>query len=778
MTRVGAPQRRRVAANGRDTGSVLPLVLVLMVIGALVVLPLMNYAITVMRAGEVESDKTRSLEYARAGLRTALTSTASLYDNCGGFAGDVPRNLASIDLAGVSSTCQVVGTTNYLSNDQVPFHLATLQIDQPIPPELEDPRNYTNPSAAPDDEDLWQPDRSPNPAVGTVWVPNLPVRPEIDRTTPARGDGDYSRAMSFGTCDVYFPGTYTEPVAVRGPRPTYFVSGVYYFESTITFEGGADVVVGAGETEGCTGDIDALNYVSNPPESTLISGVGATFVFGHEGQFIVDNSGGAVDVVMNQRYADDSEEGALPSDGVSIMTVNGDLDDGDPTGDVLPLFVDDVLATLPANVTVNGEIVNVADDGYVPSVHTPEPIPPEAPAAPSVAEYISATCSNPTNCADKAAAFLSWATPDDNGFVITDYVVEVRSKRRNQSSYGSWSPTPCPLDAPWATGAAARVSCTVQGLNGYSNPGLSSNESDYQFRVTAVSYGGSSDPGPESPGDTRIYARPYSGGIAVDPLLSVADPVQPINDLGSPTTNFADGKLISWNPVGEPSDSGGLPIDGYRVVATPVGPNPGGHPLVECSANWDQTSCLLPADDPDTPAPAFEGLVRGAPYRITMHAINELGESSLPPSPPPTLVFLDGLSDSEVDALPPYTPPPPPPTPAIYRTPPAIIEVVASSASPIQLDIAGYVSMPQGRIELDGGSSAEQHAMRLTGGAVTARIDVANLGTNSRIEFENPSTQKTILIVTTVNGDYDARAEAVVQVNANGGWALNSWEAE
>ena len=766
------PRRRQVSPDGRDAGSVLPMVLVLMVIGALVVLPVMNYAITVMRAGEVESDRTRSLEYARAGLRTALTSTAALYDNCGGFAGDVSRSLASIDLPGVSSTCQVVGTTNYLSSDQVPFHLAALQIDQPIPPELDDPRNYSNPSTAPDDEDLWQVDRSPNPAVGTVWVPNLPVRPEVNRTSPARGDGDYSRPMSFGTCDVYFPGTYTEPVVVSGPRPTYFVSGVYYFESTITFEGGADVVVGAGETEGCTSDIDALNYVSNPPESTLISGVGATFVFGHEGQFIVDNSGGAVNVVMNQRYADDSEEGALPSDGVSIMTVNGDLDDSNPTGDVLPLFVDDVLATLPANVTVSGDIVNVADDGYVPSVHTPEPIPPEAPAAPSVSEYISATCSSTTNCADKAAAFLSWTAPDDNGFVITDYIVEVRSKQRNQSSYGSWSPTPCPLDVPWATGAAMRTSCTVQGLNGYSTPGLSSNESDYQFRVTAVSYGGSSDPGPESYGDTRIYARPYSGGIAVDPLLSVADPMQPINDFGSPTTNFADGKLISWNPVSEPSDSGGLPIDGYRVVATPIDTT---YPPVECTANWDQTSCLLAADDPDTPA-SFEGLVRGAEYDVTLHAINELGES--PAGSPRSLVFLDGLTDPQVDALVLSTPPPPPAAPAIYRTPPAIIDVVASSASPIELDIAGYVSMPQGRIEIDGGSSPDQHAVRLTGGAVTARIDVANLGTNSRIEFENPSTQKTILIVTTVNGDYDARAEAVVQVNANAGWALNSWEAE
>ena len=41
---------------------------------------------------------------------------------------------------------------------------------------------------------------------------------------------------------MYFPGTYTNPVTIDGP--TYFASGIYYFEDTVLINGGADVVVG------------------------------------------------------------------------------------------------------------------------------------------------------------------------------------------------------------------------------------------------------------------------------------------------------------------------------------------------------------------------------------------------------------------------------------------------------------------------------------------------------------------------------------------------------
>ena len=749
-----------------DRGSVLPLVLVLMVVGSLVVIPLLQYAVTVMRAGEVESDKARSIEYARAGLRTALVSTEALYENCGLFAGDSPRTVASVDLAGVTTTCRVVATANYLDPTEVPFHLATVQIDQPIPADFSGPFNYTNPATAPDGEAAWHADRSVEREALKVWVPNLPVRPDSDRTTPAQGDDDYSRPMSFGTCDVYFPGTYREPVVVSGPRPTYFVSGIYYFERTITFEDGAEAVVGDGETEGCTSDIDALNYVSNPPDSSLISGVGATFVFGDEGRLVADNSSGPVSVVFNQRYADDTEEGALPSDGVSIMTVNGDLDDANPTGDVLPLFVDDVLATFPANVTVAGEIVNVAGDGYVPSVHTPEPFPPDQPSAPTATPYQSGSCNSSATCADKGAAYLSWAAPADNGFVIDEYLVELRSRPGNGGTWGDWEPATCPIDPPAVPGAPVRRACTVQGLNGYG--GNNATARRYQFRVIAVNLGGQSDPSTES-NEVRPDARP-SG---VDDALAVPDAFRVANNLGNSSTNYRNGKLISWTAPTAPGNTGGLPVLSYRVVATPSGANPSGHPIVECTSTWESVECLLPADDGAT-APV-DGLVRNQSYDVVVHATNALGESA--PGTPRSLTFLNGLDDTQVANLPLYEPPPPPPAPLTLRVPDPIIDVRATSADPIELRVAGYVSIPQGRIALDGGGSPTAHRVGILGGAVAARIDAANLAPGFEVGLDNPTTQKTILLRTTVDGDYDARAEAVLQVNANFGWALNSWEA-
>jgi hypothetical protein len=170
-----------------------------------------------------------------------------------------------------------------------------------------------------------------------------------------------------------------------------------------------------------------------------------------------------------------------------------------------------------------------------------------------------------------------------------------------------------------------------------------------------------------------------------------------------------------------------------------------------------------------------EGLVRNQGYSVVVHASNALGES--PPDTPRTFTYLSGLTNAQVAALPLYSPPPPPPTPPTLRVPDAIIDVQAAGSNPIDLRVAGYVSIPQGRIALDGGSSPAAHRVHILGGAVAARIDVANLGPNFAVGLDNPTTQKTLLLTTTVDGAYDSRAEAVLQVNANFGWALNSWEA-
>ena len=104
---------------------------------------------------------------------------------------------------------------------------------------------------------------------------------------------------------------------------------MYYFQNTVTVAAGADVVVGMGRHLGCTTDQEAVFYAVNAPAVHTISGLGATFVFGHDavrdtdGRLIVTNEGGSTRLRFNQRYVAEEDAGGQPSFGVSIASVNG-----------------------------------------------------------------------------------------------------------------------------------------------------------------------------------------------------------------------------------------------------------------------------------------------------------------------------------------------------------------------------------------------------------------------------------------------------------------------
>ena len=67
-----APQPVEPSGGDEDQGSILILVLLFMIVGAMVVVPLMDYAMTVLKANSVLSDKTKRVEAVKAGLRVAL----------------------------------------------------------------------------------------------------------------------------------------------------------------------------------------------------------------------------------------------------------------------------------------------------------------------------------------------------------------------------------------------------------------------------------------------------------------------------------------------------------------------------------------------------------------------------------------------------------------------------------------------------------------------------------------------------------------------------------
>ena len=193
---------------------------------------------------------------------------------------------------------------------------------------------------------------------------------------------------------MYFPGTYPDPVVLDGP--TFFTSGVYYFE--VRVKGGASVVVGGGATPGCTTDQEAVFYAENVPGTHNMTGLGATWVLGAAGRVIVTNDA-AVSLKFNKRYVEESDLGGLPSADVSIMTVNG-----------VAGGVDYVTSDLEVPLSLAGAgSVPATSQGYVPSVLTPGW---SAVGAPTASPAIPA---RPTVTAGPGVARVAWASNTDRG---------------------------------------------------------------------------------------------------------------------------------------------------------------------------------------------------------------------------------------------------------------------------------------------------------------------------------------------------------------------------
>jgi hypothetical protein len=177
---------------------------------------------------------------------------------------------------------------------------------------------YVN-SGAPDPT-LWWADSTTASTGGKIWVPSLPTH---GLNHPA--SSGYMMPVWAGSCRVFFPGTYSDAITITDDIPTYFTSGIYYFENTITFGANANVVVGGGAVEGCTTDSEAAYYAINAPASVSISGIGGTFVLGGAGRVVVTDQGSsnAPTVQFNARLVDPTDVGHTVSQGVSIISVNG-----------------------------------------------------------------------------------------------------------------------------------------------------------------------------------------------------------------------------------------------------------------------------------------------------------------------------------------------------------------------------------------------------------------------------------------------------------------------
>lgn len=711
----------------RDDGSVLIIVLVMMIIGAMVIVPLMAYTTTVFRAGKVQTDKARSVELARGGTWVALNNGSSLFDMCNG--GSLPSSLAN-----VSTSCQVLSNSTQRPVAEVPYHVAAVQSDVSLPTELTSAQSYVNINSTmtdPADWDKWleTPDWNSITEAGKIWLPQMPVQATSSGGTRDVAMPAGTQDPAYASCRVFFPGTFSGPITIA--EPTYFTSGVYYFTEPITIESGADITVGNGAAGGCTNEFEAIAFLPTVPNPLNISGAGGTFVFGENARLIVDDSGGTdIRFVMNQRYVSLDEVSVAASSNVSIVSVNGTHEPLLPSemlGD--DLLVDGVIAVPASTVGTDGNPL-AAVSSYSPSVLSPKPTEPDAPT-----NVVATPIRVGGNTWDSGAT-VSWDIPNENGSLITNYTV-----------FGHRDGVWCSPPAATLPDTAVQNSCTVYGMR---------HNRDYRFTVVATNDVGDSDPSAETGN-----IRPRSTSSPLSPLLDF--PAPPENPAVG--VSYADGVEIIWDA---PVTDGGTPIIQYEVTAT----DPITSTSVVCTAWWNEKSCVL-----ETAA----GLVPGVLYDIEVVALNDWGYSApaqidadltdnalpVPPNiePDPSLIVL-GIDPAPVQV----------PTIPTVRMPEPIIDITTTTAADVEISIAGYVSVPQGHVAI---SAATPSAVDLTmsGGLVAGQVllDPSGVPDSLAVWFDNPIAQKRVRLRSTSTDGFTAVSDAVVQINRSGSIAINSW---
>lgn len=356
----------------RDRGSALIFALVFIMLGSFIVIPVLRYSASVLHNSSVQRDRISRAEAVRGSLRVALAEGSDLYAACSASGLHQAVTLAAPDLGvPVHTECTTLAEATEQSASDLRISMALVHA------------GVANPAAAVGNaysksgnahETEWVADTSATGAAGKVYLPYLP-----SHSLAHPSASGYRMPSWAGSCRVFFPGTYTDAITLTDGVPTFFTSGVYYFENTVTFGAGSKVVVGDGAIEGCTTDAEAAFYAVNAPTTVNISGIGGTFVFGAAGRLVVTDGGSSsgASVQFNSRLVDPTDVGNAVSQGVSIESVNGVAATSTTSNDYTApgkVFVPKSLTETNPNDTVAA--VDAASTAYHPSTIVPNTSPP------------------------------------------------------------------------------------------------------------------------------------------------------------------------------------------------------------------------------------------------------------------------------------------------------------------------------------------------------------------------------------------------------------------
>lgn len=407
----------------RDSGTVLVLALVVIVLTGLLSIPIGGYAMSVSRAGSVVNNKAKHVESAKLGMRLALSDPAALYEVCDAAGLTVGVNLPMPALEEpVVTTCYKMDELRSEAEGVARIGATTTLVGSSVPTGLFGdpfPGSGGSPPAA------WQSETTVEATDGKIWLPHLPMR-ALNIRSPA----GHLMPTGYPACRVYFPGTYIDPITITSSVPTYFTSGVYYFTRPVRISGAANVVFGAGSNEGCTSDQEAAFYATDAPKVHNITGMGATLVLGETGRLTIDTAtaGASINVVVNKRYVAPQEAGVLASAGISVMTVNGTLSSGTSSDLTLP-----GLLAVPRSMVAGSPAAPFESQGYnpstlVPTTATPAPVvsvdlTDNRPVAVVIPDYISAPQGTVSVSASTAAAATNKNIRIDGGVVAAQLLV-------------------------------------------------------------------------------------------------------------------------------------------------------------------------------------------------------------------------------------------------------------------------------------------------------------------------------------------------------------------
>ena len=222
-----------------------------------------------------------------------------------------------------------------------------------------------------------------------------------------------------------------------------------------------------------------------------------------------------------------------------------------------------------------------------------------------------------------------------------------------------------------------------------------------------------------------------------------------------PTATPYDGSaVVTWSAPGD----GGAVITDYLVRA------------YDDTGSLVGETCAVEMDVASPPALecTIENLTNNVDHTFDVIATNAVGDS------------LPSAASAVAEPRPPLGDPPPPPTPASapFYAPPALVDIDLADAAGVSVSVPGYIAIPQGRIHID---NPHGHEVDIIGGILAAQFDVTDARASGPqsvdIGFVPLVVQRKVRIVTTNSAGAEA-STAIVQINQNGAYAINSWQVQ